>query len=1432
MSVSKFGERHRSLGGWLSGIGFVGPFALLATAGLLGSHAAPRPSSSQPSQKGVSSPAPHGTASRTTADTAFTASVRPFLRKYCLGCHSAIQKQAGLDLERFTGADAIRKDLKPWQGVVDHLEVGDMPPHGSLQPNETEKGRVVAWVREILHREALATAGDPGEVPLRRLSNTEYNNTIRDLTGQDLQPAREFPTDGAAGEGFTNAAESLTDVSPALLTKYLSAARDVAEYAVLLPDGFRFEPGKTRRDWTDASTARLRAFYASCASPDGHLDFTPYLAATVRHRADLLSGRVHVETVAAQEKLNAKYLGTLWKALATPTDTLPLREIQTRWRSATPDDLTALITAVTAWQGTLWETVRIGSYVHPVGTGFAESRTRQIPGDRFPAAMQTIRVALKPTPGQSDVVLRLTASHLLGPGAGKIAWQTPRLEGSGKSTIFLVDTAQKSPSFTIDYPRLFADTARYLDATVEAVNSPNPFAAVQPIAARHGLDEILLNRWIALAALQPYAKEAAYLLPGRDTALAPLERLSDPIRGIGDHAAINGWHKHNADLPAVVTNASDRLEKIPGDAAPHGVMIHPTPTEFVAVAWRSPISGTVRVSAKIVHAHPDCGNGIAWWLERRQGEQARMFDEGRLELGGVASPPARTLKVSPGDTLLLAVDAKDGDHACDLTQVSLKIAQIDAPGRVWDLASDVADTVLAANPHADRYGTPGVWSFVKGPTRPVNAGADTPPVPVDSLLGRWRTAASDPARRAEATTLAAQLQSLLSGPRPKTVQDPNRELFDLLVVPTSPLLQGVDLNHLARSASGNVAYGLPADRFGSTGGHSSDLTMASDGTVTIRLPAAMIAGRDFVGEAHLLSASDDQAVQVTASLEPAGSPIRWDGSSGIVAATGSASFRKIVEGCDRFRDLFPLYTCFPPVIPNDEVVSLKMFHREDDPLKRLFLDPKQTRTLDRLWEEHLFISQQPVAEQKYLPLFIGFVTQDQPKKMVAFFEGMRPEFDRRAAEFQKQAAAAVPKQLEALSDFTARAYRRPLTAKERNEQAALYRALVANGSSSEEAFRALVARVLVAPAFLFRIEQAPIGLKAGPANDWEMATRLSYFLWSSEPDALLRQAAAAGRLHTPAEIQAQTHRMLQDGRVRSLAVEFGAQWLHVRGFDALNEKNEQLFPTFDTTLRSAIYEETVRFFQNLFQADCPASDLLDAHYTFLNETLAKHYGIPNVRGEEWRRVEGVQQYGRGGILGLATVQASQSGASRTSPILRGNWVSETLLGERLPRPPANVPRLPEEENAGTLTVRQEVERHTKDPACASCHQRIDPLGFAFEKYDAIGRFREKDLGGRSIDTQTTLRDGAKLDGLNGLRRYLMAARRNQVMHLFCRRLLGYALGRAVQNSDQPLIDAMTTRLTRNGGRISEAVDLIVTSPQFRNIRGTTFAEPHIARREP
>jgi hypothetical protein len=250
-----------------------------------------------------------------------------------------------------------------------------------------------------------------------------------------------------------------------------------------------------------------------------------------------------------------------------------------------------------------------------------------------------------------------------------------------------------------------------------------------------------------------------------------------------------------------------------------------------------------------------------------------------------------------------------------------------------------------------------------------------------------------------------------------------------------------------------------------------------------------------------------------------------------------------------------------------------------------------------------------------------------------------------------------------------------------------------------------------------------------------------------------------------------------------------------------------------------MYEESIRFFADVFTSDASVLSIFDTDHTFVNERLAKHYGIPGVTGEDWRRVDGVKNFGRGGILGMGATLAKQSGASRTSPILRGNWVSEVLLGDKLPRPPKDVPRLPEDEATEGLTVRQLTEKHSSDPKCSGCHVRIDGYGYALEAYDAIGRARTHDLAGRLIDTRAKLFDGTQVKGADALLDYLLTSKRDVLVRQFCRKLLGYALGRGVQLSDKPLLTEMQRSLRDHDYRFSVAVQTIVQSKQFREIRG-------------
>ena len=599
------------------------------------------------------------------------------------------------------------------------------------------------------------------------------------------------------------------------------------------------------------------------------------------------------------------------------------------------------------------------------------------------------------------------------------------------------------------------------------------------------------------------------------------------------------------------------------------------------------------------------------------------------------------------------------------------------------------------------------------------------------------------------------------------------------------------------------------------------LCVRAPSVIKIRLPGNLAAGRTLVTTAVLEKETGHQgSVQVDVV---AGTPAS---QSGLLPAEVNVTFSKVTQvfsdhrnvsflrpiltgenstkrqsmesAFDEYRSLFPAALSYNQIVPVDEVLTHVLFYREDDHLARLMLDDAQKARLDRLWEELHYVSQSPLLQLTALDLLLeAFAGNGLPyRSQYNAVKPLHPLFNQTAAAFREEMIEDEPIQVDALVDFAARAYRRPLTDLEADELRGLYRRLRQQELPHDEALRLTLARVLVSPAFLYRLEKAPVGTTAR-VSDWELATRLSYFLWSSQPDEELRTVAARGALHTPEILAKQAQRMLTDARVRRLATEFACQWLHIHDFDSLDEKSEKHFPEF-ADLRGDMYEESIRFFTDLFQSDASMLSLLNADHTFVNGRLGNFYGIQGVEGAQWRRIEGIQKHGRGGILGFATTLARQSGASRTSPILRGNWVSEVLLGEKLPRPPQGVPQLPADETATDgLTVRQLVAKHTSDPQCSSCHQRIDPFGFALEGFDAIGRRRDSDLGGRSIDTQTKLPDGSEINGLTGLRDYLLETRRDAIFRQFCRKLLGYAIGREVQLSDEALLTEMQQRLAGN-----------------------------------
>ncbi len=1378
----------------------------------------------------------------------FEAATLPLVKRYCLECHSTEEQEGDLDLERFTSLDHARNAPRVWQRVAEMLDNGEMPPKESRQLEAAERARLRRWVGGFLATEAIRRAGDPGRVVLRRLNNAEYTYTLRDLTGVDsLDPAREFPVDGAAGEGFTNTGNALV-MSPSLLTKYLDAAKGVASHAVLLPDTFRFSPGTTSRDWTEETLAKIRAFYREFTDPrggeqvnlqgivfetnqGGRLPVERYLAATIAERSSLTSGAKTIEAVAGERGLNARYLGTLWKTLSNPEASLLLGNLQARWRVAKVEDVPALVAEVAAWQKGLWKFSSVG-HIGKVGGPKAWME----PVNPLVASRE-IRFKVPPSTDGKGVTLSLVASDA---GDGNehdlVAWRKPRLVAPGRPDLALKDVRRVASELATTRERLFAETAKYLEAASEAeAEAARGRVDVADLARRRGLDPDALRAWLDYLGI---VASGELKLTGHFT--------QKRVRG-GGYDFINGWGP--AELPQLLTNSSDQHVRIPGNMTPHSVAVHPTPTIRATVGWLSPASSTMRVSASVTHAHPECGNGVTWTLELRRGSTRRLLASG-VSQGGreVKVGPIEGLSILAGDLVSLGIGPRDGNHSCDLTAINLQIADTGDPSRTWDLAGDVSGDVLAGNPHADRQGHPGVWHFYPEPDK---GGGDVAPViPAGSVLARWQASKSDDERR----RLAEEAQRLLASGEAAPKDGPDATLRRQLRSLGGPLLATIlrvraSTTQTDRPADADASWGLDPSIFGKhPGGKAIDadsLCVQAPAVISFQIPSELAEGAELVTTGTLDKESGAEGsvqLDVVAGQPPRGSGLKaavvtvtvpdgsWTSdrrqtsySSPIVVNEGTASRRRIEAALDDFRNLFPAALCYAKIVPVDEAVTLTLFHREDGHLARLMLDEGQKARLDRLWDELHFTSRDALTLVDAFLQILEYASQDGDPKV---FEPLRKPINDRASAFRRLLVEAEPKHLDALLDFANRAYRRPLTGPETAQLRGFYSSLRKQEIPHEEAFHLTLARVLVAPAFLYRAEKPGPGSGQGPVSNGELATRLSYFLWSSTPDQPLRELAESGRLADPETLVGQARRMLRDDKARRLATEFACQWLHIADFDQLDEKSERHFPTF-LKLRGAMYEESVRFFTDLFQNDGSVLGILDADHTFLNGPLAEHYGIPMEKAanpQDWRRVDGIKRFGRGGILGQATTLAKQSGASRTSPTLRGNWISEVLLGERLPRPPKGVPQLPDDEAATAgLTVRQLVEKHASDAKCANCHQRIDPLGFSLEAFDAIGRLRAKDLGDRPIDTHAKAMDGSQFEGLEGLKDYLLTARREAFLKQFCRKLLGFALGRSTQLADETLLLDMQAALKANGFRIGPAIEVIVRSRQFREIRGRETA---------
>ncbi len=556
--------------------------------------------------------------------------------------------------------------------------------------------------------------------------------------------------------------------------------------------------------------------------------------------------------------------------------------------------------------------------------------------------------------------------------------------------------------------------------------------------------------------------------------------------------------------------------------------------------------------------------------------------------------------------------------------------------------------------------------------------------------------------------------------------------------------------------------------------------------------------------------------------------------------------------------------------------SVVGYFRDDAPLMELILDEKGQKEINRLWDEFDFIadftartwtqyffnqsgevqgkgaesgSARPTDHQiTDTPVIMAMrdaylaKAMADPKNDPVAPQAIREHFNNMNVtlrNLEKERSEAEPKHLQALLRFADRAYRRPLTEAENSDLLAYYKKLRAeNDLSHEEAVRDMVVSVLMSPDFLYRLDLSAASINSSksvlhpaslntaapfrsePLSNYALASRLSYFLWSSMPDEELLRHAANGDLQRHDVLLAQTRRMLKDSRARGLATEFTGNWLSFRQFETNNSVDRNRFPSFNDNLREAMFQEPIRYMEDIISNNRPVLDLLYGNYTFVNPPLAQHYGIPGVTGDvnNWVRVDDAVRYGRGGLLPMAVFLTQNSPGLRTSPVKRGNWVVQRVLGIRVPPPPPVVPELPGDEAKSDLPVREMLAQHRANPVCAACHSRFDSFGLAFEGYGPVGDARTKDLAGRPVDTAVTYPGGIGGTGLEGLQAFIRGYRQDQFVSNLNRKLLAYALNRSLQLSDESLIERMKAQLAANGYRFNALVETIVISPEFLNKR--------------
>jgi mono/diheme cytochrome c family protein len=651
------------------------------------------------------------------------------------------------------------------------------------------------------------------------------------------------------------------------------------------------------------------------------------------------------------------------------------------------------------------------------------------------------------------------------------------------------------------------------------------------------------------------------------------------------------------------------------------------------------------------------------------------------------------------------------------------------------------------------------------------------------------------------------------------------------VLKTFPLREILPANEVARLQFGVSVDGTPLgpNDFAATGPLKIELNVDHEG---------------YLAELHTdveLGANRDAVIRVMMNNRPDGVS-RMGGQRVFIGDSTSAGYKAFRAGIAEFVAMMPPNSHgeanpadrdpVPAPFDNtynspehDAFVMKVKYQRTDDFFTKNMVDGEDRARLEEAWTD-LFGSWP--YHDAYLGMLLDHyqvttgsrkIADMTPAAIAGLPAEARPHVKKLRAHYDDVTAkmqAAQPRHVDDALAFASKAWRRPLTPGEQASLRAFYRtSRTVTRLPHDAAVRALVARVLMSPAFLYRVEGAPRGTES-TLDDWEMASRLSFFLWSSIPDDELRRAAAAKELSNPKKLAAQVERMTADPKARRLATEFFGQWLGFYHFDEYRGVDTTRFPEFTDEVKRSMYEEAVATFEYLIRQRRPVKEILHADYAFLNKPLAKFYGLDEklAPGDQVQKVDGASKFDRGGALRLGSVLTTTSAPLRTSPVKRGDWILRRILSTPTPPPPPDAGTLPADDKSFEgQTLRERLTAHKKDAKCASCHWRIDPLGFPLEGFDAVGRTRTTYNEGKPVDTTGEFRDKSTIVGADGLLGYLQK-QDHKVLTTLSRKIIGYALGRNPQASDRRLIGEMVG--AGGDATFTELATRVVTSRQFRH----------------